>query len=88
MTSHYNILMIDAQNEVIGSACCDVRTDDVAVLAAQAWLGRHAAIEIWQGPRLVAALAVTAGTASRPESAAYETGDGPRSEPDFHLSAA
>ena len=77
MTSHYNILMVDAQNEVIGSVCCDVGTDDAVLVAAEAWLGKHACVEVWKGTRLVATLAATAGSSRHRRSAEpvndYET---------------
>ena len=88
MISHYTILMVDARNEVIGSVYCHVRTDDAALAAAQAWLGRHACVEVWKGTRLVATLGAAAGSAPQRASAAYETNDCPRFEPDLHPPAA
>ncbi len=88
MISHYQILMVDAQNEVIGSACCNVSTDDAALVAAQAWLGKYACVEVWKGTRRLATLAASTVSVRHQGSVACETSDCPRSEPDFNPPAA
>ncbi len=75
--------MLDAQSEVTGSAYYAVGSDEAALLAAQAWLGRHPAVEVWKGTRVVATL-IAAAPALRLHTAAREPGGRPWSDPDPH----
>jgi hypothetical protein len=61
--AHYSLLMLDDANEVISSGACNADTDEAAIAAARAWLGKHPTVEVWKGPNLVA-------TVTRPGTAA------------------
>ena len=63
--AHYSLLMLDHAFEVISSGVCDAETDEAAITAARAWLSKHPAVEVWQGPRLVATL-TSSGTIAPP----------------------
>ena len=43
--SHYNILLLDALDTVVGSRPCDAATDEAALAAARPWLGAVQAVE-------------------------------------------
>lgn len=56
--AHYRILMLDSKRDVIGFGWSMADSDEAALLAARAWLGKHPAVEVWKGPRVVAVLTV------------------------------
>ena len=46
--------MLDQTNEVIAFGMCDACEDANALARARAWLGKHPAVEVWAGRRMVA----------------------------------
>ena len=52
--AHYSLLMLDPADEVVSSGVCHADTDEAALDAARAWLGKHPAVEVWRGPNLLA----------------------------------
>ncbi len=61
---HYRILILDRLGRVASSSACNVRTDNAALVAASWWTGMQRGVEVWNGPRLVGALAVQPASGS------------------------